>query len=123
MKKTIRLSESQLIDMIKRIINEQESPIATLKVTDQDNYNELFDIKEVNLSQSSCIFKGTFKGDTEIKHGVYLLNEPGTVKIQGELEQVKGKGIPYDKQQYLPYDITDEGEKTLKEVCGITKYK
>jgi hypothetical protein len=121
MKKTIRLTESQLVDLVKKVIKEQdETGLAPKKPANFETINPKIQIKfkvytkkgdqvylieldKIKKTADGCLFEGPLRGETKRQTLEYKCD--GTVL--------------WSKQEV---DVTPEAGKMLSKACACSAY-
>jgi hypothetical protein len=119
-KKIIRLTESELMNLIKRVLNENTmetlSPPVQIKINDEYHGNTplLWDLTEIYRGPSYCEFRG----------------KPRGVSANWKPEQNYGDGFIYKCNEKTftsntsgdARAISDEASKRVRESCGCDQY-
>ena len=111
MKKIVRLTESDLVRMVQKVLNEQSNNILKVKLNDEkDVFVTNLDLKNGILTGSKVTFDGNEAGRELVRVAVYF--DCGNKKVF-----VRGKGIsiPTDKTYKFSKATT---EKIMGQFCN-----
>jgi hypothetical protein len=123
MKKTIRLTESELVKLVQRIINEDESMGMAPDMNQSTTLNKLFGYKTgrygANISGSTPFMvkgKQTNNQWQELKKNIILepFDEIKSKSCNVEIYPLNSRGMAAGKQEYFYFDENGKVGKTFK---------
>jgi len=139
MKKIITLTESELIKLVKRVIEEQQytlKPIKIKLIDDKTKQTLLFNIFDKSERDNGCSFYGKFRGgydkilqatfpqfaggdEYELEFECYPM---GTYLSNNDIRIRRREGVQVDSSKLPTMRITDTGKGILQKRCGCNKY-
>jgi hypothetical protein len=142
MKKTVKLTESQLTSMIQNIVEQNRKLMnyREIKIINSEGQSELFDVSSVQPSRSGCMFSGRFRGSYDKLYDFFLSDSryyqtkrgenynDGLFYFEFKCDRPSNEFTLYHSgtasaiEPKLKYKLSPDAEKTLAGICKCDKY-
>ena len=142
MKKTVRLTESQLTSMVQNIVEQNRKLMnyREIKIINAEGQSELFDVSSVEPSRSGCLFSGRFRGSYDKLYD-FLFSDSryyqtkrgenyndGLFYFEFKCDRANNEFILYHSgtnsaiDTKVKYKLAPDAEKILSGICKCKKY-
>jgi hypothetical protein len=142
MKKTVRLTESQLTSMVQNIVEQNRKLMnyREIKIINAEGQSELFDVSSVEPSRSGCLFSGRFRGSYDKLYD-FLFSDSryyqtkrgenyndGLFYFEFKCDRANNEFILYHSgtnsaiDSKVKYKLAQDAEKILSGICKCKKY-